>query len=157
VTAKNGTPSSGGSLTGSKDARRIAAAILEVLTGLRTPIEAADALGCSHPRYYQLEARALQGLVDSLEPRPKGRTLTPARQVEQLTKEKERLERELARSQSLLRAAHRSIGLSAPPKKKAKETDGKKRRRKSRPRVRATRAIASLKKDQEPSTTEAAE
>ena len=142
------TTTPGGTLTGSKNARCIAAAILEVLAGMRTPIEAADALGFSHPRYYQLEVRALQGMVDALEPKPKGRQVTPTRQVEILTREKECLEKDLARSQSLLRAAHRSIGLSAPPKKKATTEDGKKRR-KSRPRVRATRAIATLTRNEE--------
>jgi hypothetical protein len=43
--------------------KRQAAAILEVLAGARTPTEAATALAVSLPRYYQLESRALEGLV----------------------------------------------------------------------------------------------
>src|SRR6185437_11206452 len=44
---------------GSVQARRQAAAILEVLAGVRRPSEAAQALETSLPRYYLLERRAL--------------------------------------------------------------------------------------------------
>ena len=53
--------------------RRLAAVILDVLAGSRTPPQAAEALGVSLPRYYQLEARALGGLVAACESRPRGR------------------------------------------------------------------------------------
>ena len=46
----------------SVEAKRIAAAILEALAGERTPIQAAQALSVSLPRYYQLEAAGLRGL-----------------------------------------------------------------------------------------------
>ena len=39
------------------EAQRLAAAILDVLAGVRTPAEAAAALGLSQPRYFQIEAR----------------------------------------------------------------------------------------------------
>ncbi len=52
------------------EAQRLAATILEVLAGLRSPPEASQALAVSLPRYYQLEARALEGLVAALAPRP---------------------------------------------------------------------------------------
>jgi len=39
----------------SATAKRLAAAILEVLAGARTPTEAAQTLELSLPRYYQLE------------------------------------------------------------------------------------------------------
>ena len=55
---------------GTSEANRLAVAILEVLAGLRTPADAAAALGISVPRYYQLETRALEGMVTALEPRP---------------------------------------------------------------------------------------
>jgi hypothetical protein len=54
----------------SPQARRLAAVILEVLAGLRGPTEAAQAAGVSVPRYYAVEARALQGLLKSCEPLP---------------------------------------------------------------------------------------
>ena len=47
----------------SREAKQLAAAILEVLAGARTPTEAALALNLSVPRYYQLETQALRGLV----------------------------------------------------------------------------------------------
>jgi len=56
-----------------REARRLATLILEVLAGGRTPTEAAQALEISVPRYYQLEGRALRGLVAACEPRPRGR------------------------------------------------------------------------------------
>jgi hypothetical protein len=46
-----------------KEAKRQAAVNLEVWAGVRTPLQAAEALGLSLPRYYQIEARGLQGLV----------------------------------------------------------------------------------------------
>jgi hypothetical protein len=51
------------SLDGSREARRLAAAVLEVLAGVRSPSDAARVLGLSLARYYQLEQRALAGLV----------------------------------------------------------------------------------------------
>ena len=41
----------------SKDAKRLAAVVLEVLAGLRTPLQAAEAISRSEAGYYQLEAR----------------------------------------------------------------------------------------------------
>ena len=63
-----------------KDAKRMAAVILEVWAGLRTPLQAAEALGLSRPRYYQIEANGLLGLVAGLAPKPKGRQANPARE-----------------------------------------------------------------------------
>src|SRR5260370_12294384 len=65
----------------SKDAKRLAAVILEVWAGLRTPLQAAEALGVSLPRYYQIEANGLQGLVGGCTPKPKGRQANPAQQA----------------------------------------------------------------------------
>ena len=55
------------------EARALAAAILDVLAGGRTPQQAADSLKVSLPRYYALEARALDGLVKACAPRPRQR------------------------------------------------------------------------------------
>src|SRR6516164_6368790 len=57
----------------SLEAKRLAAAVLEVLAGTRGPSEAAAALSISLPRYYQLEGRALEGLLAACEPRRGGR------------------------------------------------------------------------------------
>ncbi len=60
----------------SREAQRLAAAILEVLAGVRTPTDAAAALEISLPRYYLWEQRALAGLVAACEPRPVGQTIS---------------------------------------------------------------------------------
>ena len=93
-------------------AKQLAAAILEVLAGARTPTEAATALALSVPRYYQLEAQALRGLLAACEPRPKGRVRKVKNEVETLCKENQRLQRELTRHQALARAAQRAVGLA---------------------------------------------
>ena len=100
-------------------------------------------------RYYQLEALALRGLVAGCEPRPRGRVASPATQVTALHKEVERLRRELARQQALVRLAQRVAGLPPPPAPAASKP-GKKRRRR-RPTVRALRVAEQLRApDNEP-------
>lgn len=133
----------GGSLQGSASAKRLAAVILEVLSGLRTPTDASQATGISLPRYYVLETRGLQGLINALEPRPKGKQKSPASTVAALGREKERLQRELLRAQALVRAAQRSVGLKERRPEKVKP--GKRRRR--RPSVRALQAVKALRKE----------
>src|SRR5262245_28737525 len=59
------------------EARRLAAAILEVLAGAQLPAEAARGLGVSLARYYQLEVRAVAGLVAACEGRRRGRGRAP--------------------------------------------------------------------------------
>jgi hypothetical protein len=124
----------------SRDAKRLAAAILEVLAGARTPTDAATALGVSLPRYYQIESRALVALLASCEPRPKGRVRSPQHDLDALRKQKDRLQRELTRQQALVRAAQRTVGLPAPAV--AAPSKGKKRRR--RPVARALSVAARL-------------
>src|SRR5438132_8918671 len=76
------------------DARRRAAAVLEVLAGMRTPVQAAEALALSPQRYYLLEQRAIAGLVAACEPAPRGPQLGAARRVSALEREIVRLQRE---------------------------------------------------------------
>ncbi len=125
------------------EAKRLAAAILEVLAGGRTPTEAASALGISPPRYYALEDRALRALVVACRRRPRGRAKTAEREVEKLRAEVRRLERDCGRWQALLRAAQRTVGLSAP--QPAKPTSGRKRRPRRSRVARALRAAGALK------------
>ncbi len=127
---------------GSREARRVAAAVLEVLAGSATPLDAAKALSVSAPRYYALESRALEGLVTACEPRSKGRTRTPEMELVALRKEHERLQRECARAQALARASQRVVGLSAP---KPEKEPGEKGKRRKKPVVRALRAATALK------------
>ena len=124
----------------SSQAKRLAAAILEVLAGARTPSEAATALAVSLPRYYQLESRALQGLLLACEPKPKGRTCRPEHEASALRLENERLQREVTRQQSLTRAVQRSVGWTPPAPPAAK--GGKKPRQ--RRVVRALSVAARL-------------
>jgi len=125
---------------GSPDARKVAAAILDVLGGIRTPTSAAEAVGVSLPRYYALECRAIEGMVKACEPRPKGRVRSPAHEVPALRKEIEKLTRECERKQALLRAAQRTVGLAMP----APVPKGKRRRK---PVVRALKAAAVLRSE----------
>ena len=137
---------------GSSPARLRAAAILEVLAGVRRPSEAAQALGTSLPRYYQLEQRALAGLLRACEPSLRGPRLDPTRQLAKLERENQRLKRECDRQQALVRMAERSLGLPGPaavkPPAKGQEVasqNGSKKRRKRRPSVRALQVVRGLR------------
>jgi hypothetical protein len=125
-------------------AKRLAAAILEVLAGARTPAQAAEAIGLSVPRYYQVESRALHGLLAACESRPKGRQPNPAGEANTLRQENQRLQRDLSRQQALVRAAQRSVGLP-PPAPMLKNKSGKKTRK--RRVARALTVAARLQKD----------
>lgn len=145
-------------LEGSKDTKRQVALILEVLGGLRTPAEAFEDMGISLQRYDVLEARAIQGMVDALEPRGRGRKKSSTAQVEELKREKAEVEQELARALSLLRTTRRVMGLPSLSKKRKDDSREKTRKRKAgKPRVRAKKAIACLRleeKDDEVRVTE---
>ena len=99
---------------GTSEANRRTVAVLEVLGGLRTPADAAAALGIAVPRYYQLETRALEGMVTALEPRSLGKQPSLEGRVARLQKELEQARRESARQQALVRVAQRSLGLKPP-------------------------------------------
>ncbi len=132
---------------GGAESRRLAAAILEVLAGVRTTVDAAKALSVSLPRYYALEARAIEGLVRACEPRKRGPGRSQAKELETLCKEKMRLERECARQQALARAAQRTLGLAPPPSRPAPDAADKgKKRRKRRPVARALLAATTLRR-----------
>lgn len=125
---------------GSRDARKIAMLVLEVLGGLRTPTDAAQALGVSTARYYGLEKQALEGLVAACEPKPRKR---PETQIARLESRIADLEKELVRRQSLVRLSQRTLGITAP-KKPAKRAGKRKRKRAT---VRALKAAAMLDTD----------
>jgi len=136
------------------DARRQAAAILEVLAGVRTPTEAATALTLSLPAYYKLEARALRGMVLGCQPPGRGPRTSPEVEVKRLRRQCQQLKQEAGRYQALARAAQRAAGLSAPPAAPAKDARGRKRRK---PAVRALRALAAIRQapDDPPATSPA--
>jgi hypothetical protein len=121
-------------LTGSAPAKRTAVVILEVLSGVCGPVDGSRQLGISLTRYYALETRGLQGLLQALEPRPRGRRgggVSP-----DAVHERQRLEREVLRLQALVRATQRAVAL-APPK------PARGGRRKTAPRAR--KVIAQLR------------
>jgi hypothetical protein len=128
------------------------------MAGVRTPTEAAMALGLSLPRYYLYEQRAVEGLVRACEPRPVGRAGRERHRMAVLEKEVARLRLDCARQQALVRASQRTIGLTAAPSpaiKSAAKSGSKaaaragngvaaKAKRKRRPVARALIAAASL-------------
>jgi hypothetical protein len=132
------------------DARRRAAAVLEVLAGVRTPAEAAAAVGVTLPRYYLIEQRAIGALVASCEPVQRGPQLSDQRRIAALEREIVRLKREAGRHQALARAAQRTLGLTPPVagrdngKTAEKAATSGKSRRKRRPTVRALRLAKEL-------------
>ena len=158
--AKKSKPASISSLEASPEARKHACVLLEVLSGLKGPGEAAEELAVSLPRYYVLEARALEGFVKALEPRERGPG--PASVESRLAKaksESEQLRKELTRAQSMLRMARRAAGLK--PEKRPTAEKGKKSKRR---KVNRTRRVMALiggeaeeeKKPQSPQTGQGA-
>jgi hypothetical protein len=141
---------------GSSEANRFAVVILEVLAGGRTPADAAQALGVTPPRYYQLEARGLEGLVAALEPRPTVRQPSPEGRIAQLEKALGEARREGLRQQALVRAAQRSLGIRPPDATEGKGTgkDAAARRKKRRPAVRALKAARALARETRPAAAE---
>lgn len=125
---------------GSRDARRIAMLILEVLGGQRTPTDAARELGVSVTRYYGLEANALEALVEACEPKRRGPRRSADAHIATLEKKVAQLERECARRQSLIRLSQRALGLGKPAEPVRKP--GK--RGPKRPVVRALKAASQL-------------
>lgn len=124
----------------SEASKKAAAGILKVLAGMTTPAEVGAALGVSVNRYYQLEQRALEGMLQALEPRPRGPRASPEAATQRLEREVVRWQREASRYQALLRATQRALGLRDPAATKEKPGKGRARR----PRVRARAVIQAL-------------
>ena len=139
-------------LTGSPEAKRLAAGVLEVLSGVRDTGEAAKAMGISPMRYYLLETRALQGLILALEPRKRGKTRSVASELEAVKQENAQLRRQVTRLQTLVRAAQRSMGMPPQAVKPDRGKDKGKRKgpRRRRKTVRAMRAAATLREGSAP-------
>jgi len=130
---------------GSDAARRQAALLLEVWSGVRTTQAASDAMGIAVTRFYQLEARALQMIVSAMEPRQRGRQKTPETELAKLKVEKQRLLRDVERFQSLYRTSQRSLGvvIAKPPEPSKNAEPGGRRRRGPRKKARG-QAVASV-------------
>lgn len=135
-----------GALEGTRDAVRTGALLLEMLAGLRGPQETAEAMGVSQPRLYQLEAKALQAMIDALEPCPRGPKADPSKQVQAIELRCKKLETELRRYQALHRNATRSLNLPSPSKKVRAESKGEKTvKRRRRKTARAERVAQGLR------------
>lgn len=114
-------------LEGSKAAKQAMVVILETLSGVSTTSEAAERLSISLSRYYQLETRALQGMLSGLEPRARGPKKTKDSEIRALKAEANALKRDLRRATSLLRAASRSVGVKAAKKRVASKKKARRR------------------------------
>jgi hypothetical protein len=125
----------------SPDGKRRTAVLLEVLAGMRTPQQAAEALGLSLPGFYQLEERAMAQLQVGCDVRPRGRQATGESKVAAMTREVERLKQEIGRYQTLVRLTQRTVGV--PPPVAPAKAAGKRRKRK--PAVRAMRRAERLR------------
>lgn len=146
MTKSRTRPTGAKSVRGSDAARRHAALLLEAWSGVRSTQSAADAMGIVLTRFYQLEARALQALVEAMEPRPRGRQLTHASEIARLKAEKQRLLRDAERFQSLYRTSQRALGIAVAkaPEKANTAAPGGKRKRGPRKRARGQAVAAEL-------------
>jgi hypothetical protein len=129
----------------SREAKRTAATILEVLAGAASPTTAATMLDISLPSYYMIERRAIEALVVACEPKARGRAACPSAELEVLRKQMQRLERECTRNQTLLRLAQRTVGLVAPAAPHAKSKGTAKAKRLRRPTARALVVARTLR------------
>lgn len=136
-------------------ARRRAACVLEVLAGVRSPEEAAIALEVQLGTYFQIEERALRGLLSSCSPQPRGHAPDYAKALEESRRRVGELEREVQRHQALLRSAQRTASLlsesrgsspaRAPSAPSRVVVSSASSRRSGRvPKARALRAVAAL-------------
>ena len=131
---------------GSDAARRQAALLLEAWSGVRSTQSASEAMGVALPRFYHLEARALQLLVSAMEPRSRGRPKTAESELGKLKLEKQRLLREVERYQALYRTAQRSLGIAfaRPPESQKNPVPGSWRKRGPRKKARGQAVAAVL-------------
>jgi hypothetical protein len=125
----------------------MAAGVLQVMSGLRSPSEVSGLLGVSLNRYYQLETRGLQALLRAMEPLPRGRRGGPEKEVERARHERDQARRETERYQALLRASQKALGFPALSERRGDSKKGGKKVR--RPRVRAKALLEAI----EPATT----
>ena len=147
-------------ITGSEDAKRKMALMLEAIAGMRTIQSACNEMEIAVAQYYALETRMLQAMVDALEPQKRGRKVDVVAELERQRDAYLELERELLRLQALYRTTQRAVGVKEA--KASKKASGKKttrsRRTPKKPRVaklsakldeasRANMAAASEKPD----------
>jgi len=138
-------PAGAKALTGSDEAKRKAAVFLEAIGGLRTTQSASEELGIAVVRYYVLETRMLQAMIDALEPKARGRKRSLDLELAQLRDENTRLEREVMRLQALYRVTQRAVGVKEA--KPVRKTKGKKKTRRVRRQSRGERILKDLRRE----------
>ena len=134
---------------GGREGRKVAALVLEVLAGELNPSEAAEILQVGLSRYYQMEKRALEGLIRACgTPERKGRQKSEAVRIKELERELQTQQREYRRAQALLRAAQKigGIATAVAEMRGRKSKNGRKRRQ---PMARALKAAQTLCKEDE--------
>ncbi len=137
---------------GSKEARRATAVVLETLSGLHGASEAAETLGIVPARYYVLERRAIEGMIEALERRPRGRRRSLEAELEHVQRELQDVEHELARYQSLYRASQRAFGL---PREESRAQNAKRKVKTTRTRRKKGRAQKVIDRLGKPAPPEA--
>jgi len=115
---------------GGTRAKQCAAVVLAVLSGDCPLAEASRRLGVSLNRYYGLERRALQGMVQALE------SVKERHRIAAVCRHQVQLEHEVLRLQALVRATQRAVALPPPPKRTG---------RTRKPAPRARKVIAQLR------------
>ena len=111
-------------LSGSAEAKEKLRVILENLLLEKDIPRAAEALGVSVQRYYQLRAQGLQAALEGLEPRPIGRPPVEERPEE---KRVEDLEAQVAALRLELKASEvrEALALVMPSRRKGREDEKK--------------------------------
>lgn len=144
--AKRNQPMGAKAVRGSEAARKKAALLLEAWSGVRSTQAASDAMGIALTRFYQLEARALQLIVAAMEPRPRGRQVSTESELHKLKVDKQRLQRDVERLQSLYRTAQRTLGLvvAKAPDPAKNPAPGSRRKRGPRQKARGQSVAATL-------------
>lgn len=152
ATRQRPQPSGPKALSGSAEAKRKAAVILEALCGLRSTQGASDELGIALVRYYVLETRMMQAMINALEPKARGRQRTANIELAALRGDKQRLEREVLRLQAMYRVTQRAVGVQQDKKKAAVSKDGKpSKMRRVRRQPRGERVAAAIRSSAESS------
>lgn len=96
-------------LDGSDHAKRWARAVLKTVSGNDTVVDAAKRMDCNEAYFYKNRGRALQAMLEALEPRTPGRKPTaPDPRAERI----QQLEGELLRAKGALEAASARVTIA---------------------------------------------
>jgi len=145
ATRQRPQPAGPKALSGSAEAKRKAALILEALCGLRSTQAASDELGVALVRYYVLETRMMQAMIDALEPKARGRQRTANVEMSALRADKQRLEREVLRLQALYRVTQRAVGVQQTKKATAAKAGKPSKTRRVRRQPRGERVANAIR------------